>query len=107
MKRLLSLLLLIVLIAIEVSLVADLLPRSWMPKTVVDYSSKDDPKDWSLITHPAMDDEIDQVIKEHPGLKLSFTLLEVLLIAGNAWLIYRLRKNLRSSGTRPRANDSN
>ena len=107
MKRLLSLLLLIALIAVEVSLVADLLPRSWMPRTVVDYSSKDSLKDWSLITHPAMDHEIDQVIKGHPWLKPSFTLLEVLLIAGNAGLIYRLCTNLLSSGTRPRANDSN
>jgi hypothetical protein len=97
MKRLLFLLLLIVLVAIEVSLVADLLPHSWMPGTVVDYAGKGSPQDWSRITHPAMGYELDQVIKGHPWLKLSFTLFEALLIAGNAWLIYRLCKNLRSS----------
>jgi hypothetical protein len=104
MKRFALLVLPIALIAVEVLLVAALLPRSWMPATIVNYARNDNPNDPSLVTHPAMEYEVDQAIQRWPWLKPSFTLLVVLLIAGNARLIYRLCQNLR---TRRTPSDSN
>jgi len=104
MKCFALLVLLIALIAVEVLPVAALLPRSWMPATIVNYASNDNPNDPSLITHPAMEYEVDRAIKGWPWLKPSFTLLVVLPIAGNARLTYRLCQNLSN---RRKPSDSN
>jgi hypothetical protein len=95
MKRFARSVLLIALIAIEVLVVAALLPRSWMPAAITNYASNN-PNDPSLVTHPAMEYEVARVIKRWPWLRPSFTLLAVLLIAGNARMIYRLYQNLRN-----------
>ncbi len=48
--------------------------------------------DWTPITHPNLDQEIEQVLREHFWLKVALYAITVILLAANTWVIYRLRR---------------
>ena len=59
-------------------------------------------QDQSAITHPALDQEIDQALRENIGLRLTFYAVLALLLAGNAALMVWVTRRLRST---PERND--
>jgi hypothetical protein len=52
--------------------------------------------DWTPITHPLLNQEIEQVIREHIWLRITLYALTVGLLAANAWLIRRVWRLLRN-----------
>jgi hypothetical protein len=57
-------------------------------------------QDQSAVTHSALDQEIDQALRENIGLRLTFYAVVALLLAGNAALIVWVTRRLRSKGER-------
>lgn len=88
-------------ILLELCLISAFIPSTGLPK--VDSWPLMHPRqtDWSQITHPALDQEIEQVYRDLPWLKPGLIGLTVILLAGNFWLILQLGRALRrSSGPR-------
>jgi hypothetical protein len=46
--------------------------------------------DWTPITHPLLSEEIEAVLGEHVGLRITLFAITVVLLLGNAWLIRRV-----------------
>jgi hypothetical protein len=42
--------------------------------------------DWNPITHPLLSEEIESVLREHVGLRITLFTVTVALLVGNAWL---------------------
>jgi hypothetical protein len=85
------LVLLIPLILTEFFPCAALLPRKWeraIENKIPGILSKS--HDWTPITHPNLDQEIELVLHEHFGLRFVTYAVIVVLLAGNTWVIHRL-----------------
>ena len=54
--------------------------------------------DYSRVTHPALEHEIDQALSQMPALKLALYSLFALLLAANTFAIVRVLKQLRPGG---------
>lgn len=103
MKRIGLIILVIPLTLFEVYLCATFLPESWL-RVISSHTPDILPKsnDWTPITHPLLSHEIEQVLREHIGIKLAVYAVTVCLLLGNALLIRllgRLRGNKRRTQT--------
>ena len=95
------LVLLIPLVLVEMYLCTAFLPMPW--QRAIDHSLPDIlPKshDWTPITHPLLSEEIESVLREHVGLRITLFAVTVALLVGNAWLIrwvWRLSRAILNS----------
>jgi hypothetical protein len=96
MKKAALFALLILLALFEVSLCGAFLPLQWQ-RAFDDGIRVILPKshDWTPITHPLLSQEIEQVLREHTGLRIVFYVITVALLVGNAWLIRSVWRFLR------------
>jgi len=46
--------------------------------------------DWTSTTHPLLNEEIEGVLREHAGLRITLFVITLALLVGNAWLIRRV-----------------
>ena len=95
MKKTALLVLIIPLMVFEVYLCTAFLPNSWqraIDNHIPNIFGKSN--DWTPITHPLLSQEIEQVLREHIGIRILLYSITVGLLIGNAWLIrllWRLR----------------
>ena len=97
MKKTAVVILLIPLILAEFFLCTALLPQKW--QRAIDSkipSILPESHDWTPITHPNLDQEIERVLQERIGLRIAIYGLIVALLAGNTWAIHRLWRFARS-----------
>jgi hypothetical protein len=93
--------LLIPLVLFEMYLCTTFLPMRW--QRAIDHSLPDIlPKshDRTPITHPLLSEEIESVLPEHVGLRITLFTVTVALLVGNAWLIrwvWRLSRAILNS----------
>ncbi len=82
--------LLVPLMLCEMYLFTAFLPLRWQ-RTIND-SLPDilQSHDLTPITHPRMSEEIESVLREHVGLRITLFAVTVALLLGNAWLIRRV-----------------
>ena len=101
MKRIAVIALLVPLVLFEIYLCTVFLPLQWqhaIDDRIADVLPKS--HDSTPVTHPLLSQEIDQVLREHTGLKMAFYAFTIALFAGNAWLIcfvWRLRRPLEGN----------
>jgi hypothetical protein len=90
-KRAACLVLLIPLALFEMYLCTAFLPTPWQ-RAINDSLLYASPKshDWSSTTHPFLSEEIEQVLREHVGLRITLFLITLALLLGNAWLFRRV-----------------
>jgi hypothetical protein len=88
MKRIVLVVLLIPLTMFEVYLCTAFLPDTWQ-QAINDHVPDIFPKsnDWTPITHPLLSQEIEQVLRQHIGLRIALYAITLGLLIGNAWLI--------------------
>jgi hypothetical protein len=85
------LVLLIPLVLFEMYLCTAFLPMPWQRAindslpTILSKSH-----DWTPITHPLLSEEIESVLREHVGLRITLFAVIVALLFGNGWLIRRV-----------------
>jgi len=96
MKRIALRLLLVVLIIVEIYLCSAFLPTAWQT-AIVHGLAHILPKtyDYSVVTHPALDYEIDDMLRKNPGLRAALYTLITLLLVGNTFLLTRVWRSLR------------
>ena len=99
MKKLALLTLLLLLTIVEVYLFSTFLPAAWQ-RAIDSRMSNILPSsnDWTPITHPLLNREIDQVLHDNVGLRIAFYALTVALLIGNALLIRVVWRLLRGAG---------
>jgi hypothetical protein len=90
-KRAACLVLLIPLVLFEMYLCTAFLPMRWQ-RAINDNLSALFPKSHDLtpIMHPLLSEEIESVLHQHVGLKITLFAITVSLLLGNAWLIRRI-----------------
>ncbi len=95
MKRITLAVLLIPLMLFELYLCTAFLPDTWQ-RAINNHIPDIFPKsnDWTPITHPLLSEEIEQVLREHVGLRIVLYAITVGLMIGNARLIRLLRRRL-------------
>ena len=83
--------LLIPLVLFEMYLCTAFLPMRWQ-RAINDSLPTISPKshDWTSTTHPLLNEEIEEVLREHVGLRITLFVITLALLAGNAWLIRRV-----------------
>jgi|SRR5580658_2058332 hypothetical protein len=101
MKKIAIIALLIPLVLFEVYLCTAFLPLQWQ-HAINDHIADILPKshDSTSVTHPLLGKEIEQVLREHTGLKMALYAFTIVLLAGNTWLIcfvWRLRRDRESN----------
>src|SRR5882672_12941218 len=95
LKRAALLVLLIPLTVFEVYLCTAFLPDSWQ-RVIDDHIPNIFPQsnDWTPVTHPLLSQEIEGVLRQNIGLRITFYIvfyaIIVALLIGNAWLIRRV-----------------
>ena len=88
MKKAALFALLISLALFEIDLCSAFLPRQW--QLAIDSGIRDilpRSHDWTLITHPLLSQEIEQVLHEHIGFRIAVYAITGALLVANAWLI--------------------
>ena len=100
MKKILLVALLFPLVLFEVYLCTAFLPVQWQ-HAIDGKISRVLPEshDWTPVTHPNLDQEIDQVQREHIWLRIALYAVTVLLLGTNTWVIHRVWRLLRSGRT--------
>ena len=91
MKKTVLVVLLIPLLLLEMYLCTVFLPLHWQHEingAIVRLLPER--HDQTPITHPMLDQEIEQALREQVWLRVSLYLVDALLLAANAWTIYRL-----------------
>jgi hypothetical protein len=91
---------LILLLLFEIYLCTAFLPDPWQ-RAIIDHIPDVFPKSnsWTPITHPLLSQEIEQVLREHIGIRIVLYAITVGLLIWNAWLIrllWRLRGSARN-----------
>lgn len=91
MKKAVLTLLFCCLLFLEAWLCAGFLPLSWQTKIqqVLPRST-----DNSINTHPNLEGEIDQALQHHPGLRLTFYGILIVMVVVNALLLRVVRRGL-------------
>jgi hypothetical protein len=97
-KRATCFVLLIPLVLFEMYLCTAFLPMRWQ-QAINDSLSDILPNshDWTPITHPLLSEEIESVLSEHVGLRITLFVVTVALLVGNAWLIRRVWRLSRAT----------
>jgi hypothetical protein len=95
-KKTFAIAFLIPLILFEAYLCTAFLPLRWQ------YAINDvlvrllpESHDWTPVTHPMLNQEIEQFLSEHVWIKVGLYAITLLLLAVNAWAIRRLLRLLR------------
>jgi hypothetical protein len=104
MKKILLIALLFPLLLFEVYLCTAFLPVQW--QHAIDRKMLrvlPESHDWTPVTHPNLDQEIDQVLREHIWLRIALYAVTVLLLGTNTWIIHRVWRLLGSRRTTPEA----
>ncbi len=96
MKRIALKVLLVVLIVVELYLCSAFLPAGWQT-AIQQRLSYIRPKtlDHSVVTHPALDYEIEDMMRKHVGLKVALYAVILLLLLGNTFLVTKVWRFLR------------
>jgi hypothetical protein len=97
MKKAPVVVLLIPLILFEIFLCSAFLPLKWqraIDRKILGILS--DSHDWTPITHPNLDQEIEQFLRDHLWLKFVLYSFTVLLLVGNALVIRKLWRTVAS-----------
>lgn len=96
MKKTSLRILVLVLIVAEIYLSSAFLPDAWQT-AIRGALSHMSPKtfDYSVVTHPALDYEIDQVLRKNVGLRVALYAVVLLLLAGNMFAITKVWRCLR------------
>jgi hypothetical protein len=100
MKKVILGVLLLPLLALEVYLFVGFLPLPWqhgLNAAIVHLLP--DTRDWTPVTHPLLEQEIERVLSEHLWIRVCIKGITLLLLAVNAWAIYRLVRIVRSGDT--------
>ncbi|HET6930694.1 MAG TPA: hypothetical protein VFI45_10270 [Candidatus Acidoferrum sp.] len=89
MKKAVLTILLISLMLLELVICSGFLPIEWQHAINERISNvfSDPAHDWSRVTHPRMDLEMDEVFRQHLWLRISFYIFTALLLAANTVLI--------------------
>ena len=92
---------LIPLVLFEIYLCTAFRPDTWQ-RAIDDHIPDIFPRsnDWTPVTHPLLSQEIEQVLREHIGIRILLYAITVGLLIGNAWLIrflWRLRDNTQTT----------
>jgi hypothetical protein len=103
-KKIALIALLIPLVLFEGYLCTAFLPRDW--QRTIDMETHrilPESRDWTPITHPNLDQEIEQVLHEHVWLKIALYFVTISLLVGNAlticWVWRLLRGGRTAAGT--------
>lgn len=99
MKKVLLTILLISLVLLELVICTDFLPIEWrhaINERIPNVFS-DPAHDWSRVTHPRMDLEMDEVIRQHLWLRIASYVFTALLLAANTVLIRIVWQRLRGT----------
>lgn len=94
MKKVALTLLLAALLFTEVYLCSAFLPLSWQ---ITIQRVLLEAHDHSLITHPNIEGEIDQAMQRHPGLRLAFYGILIVMLVANTLLLRMTWNMLRAS----------
>jgi hypothetical protein len=96
MKRTALRVLLLALIVVEIYLCSAFLPAAWQT-VILQGLSHISPKkfDYSAVTHPALDYEIEDMLRKNVGLRVALYAVILLLLAGNTFLVTRVWRFLR------------
>jgi hypothetical protein len=100
MKKALLIALLIPLILFEVYLCTAILPTQW--QHAIDRKIPrilPEPHDWTSITHPNLDQEVEQVLREHIWLRMALYFVTGMLLVANAGVIRWVWRALRGGRT--------
>jgi hypothetical protein len=100
MKKVALTLLLIGLLFTEVCLCSAFLPRSW--QLAIQHVLPES-HDYSRITHPNLEGEINQALQKHPGLRVAFYGILVLMMVANTFLLFVVWRSLVRSSRRSSA----
>jgi len=93
MKKVCLSLLLIPLCAFEIYLCTTFLPLRWQQElNAVVIRFLPNSHDWTPVTHPMLEQEIEGVLSEHLWTKVCLYGITLLLLAINAWAIHRVIK---------------
>ena len=85
------------LILFEMCMLTAFLPNRWqhaLSQQLVRFQQET--HDQSMITHPDLEGEIDQALRENPGLRIALNVTFGILLAGNTFLITRVWRALKS-----------
>jgi hypothetical protein len=88
-KRAACMVLLLPLVLFEMYLCTAFLPMQWQ-RAINDSLPTILPKSHDQTTHPFLSEEIESVLHEHVGLRITLFAITVALLIGNAWLIRRV-----------------
>ena len=97
MKKVVLTLLLVVLLFPEIYLCSAFLPLSW--QLAIQHVLPES-HDYSQITHPNLEGEINQALQKHPGLRVAFYGILVLMIIANTFLLFMVFRHLVRSSRR-------
>ena len=99
MKRIAVTVLLLALIVVEIYLCSAFLPAAWQT-AIVRGLSQISPKtfDYSVVTHPALDYEVEDVLQKNEGLRVALYTVIALMLAGNTFFIIKAWRFLRAGG---------
>jgi hypothetical protein len=100
MKKIALIVLLIPLVLFEAYLCTAFLPIDWQ-HTIYKKIPRVLPEshDWTPITHPNLDQEIEQVLREHVWLRIGLYAVTIVLLVGNAFVIRWVWRFLRDRRT--------
>ena len=98
MKKIVLIVILIPLVLFEIYLCTTFLPLHWQ-HAINDRVANIPPKsqDTTPITHPFLSQEIDQVLREHVGLRIVLYAVTIALLVANTWLIFLIWRLLRAA----------
>ena len=96
MKKMSLMFTLLLLICVELYLCAAFLPARWQASVSQSLSRVLPHRyDYSAVTHPALDLEVEQALRHRPALELGIYIFIVLLIAVNTFAIVKILGILR------------
>jgi hypothetical protein len=98
MKKILLSILLISLVLFELVIFTGFLPAEWQHPVYERISNilPDSPHDWSRVTHPRMDLEMDEVFRQHFWLRIACYVILTLVLAANTILIRLVWRRVRT-----------
>ncbi|MGB8128224.1 MAG: hypothetical protein WCG81_00355 [Candidatus Angelobacter sp.] len=85
MKKIALALLFVVLLFAEIYLCSAFLPLSW--QLTIQHALSEG-HDQSQITHPDLEGEINQALRKHPGFRVAFYGILVLLVIANTFVLF-------------------
>jgi hypothetical protein len=96
MKRIAVTVLLLAMIGVEIYLCSAFLPAAWQ-SAIVRGLSQVLPKtfDYSVVTHPALDYEVEDVLQKNEGLRVALYTVIALLLVVNTFFIIKVWRFLR------------